>query len=87
MDELLVGILTQLRLKRLRAEEEKSAKRQVEKVTGSYSYSGRLSLSPGHGFPGQVHQAGHGQVLQQPQYIVILCQPQTQADRDVLKSS
>ena len=33
MDELLVGILTQLRLKRQKAEQEKSAKRQVEEDT------------------------------------------------------
>ena len=33
VDELLVGILTQLRLKRQKAEQEKSAKRQVEEDT------------------------------------------------------
>ena len=66
VDELLVGILTQLRLKRQKAAQQRTTTNKV----AIYFFSQINGKPTGDGFSGEVRQSGAWEVVQQPQHLV-----------------
>ena len=88
VDELLVGILTQLRLKRQKAAQEKSTTNKVTINFSLYIWQKRSQSlyiwgpkttflfifdESGDGLSGEVCESWAGQVLQQPEHLVNIC--------------